>query len=191
MCLTHFWLTDTIPGRQCMASCFFLLRQFEDVLIYLNSVKVSVALHKARVISYIPVKNHSDITVLWYQYVRGRWRKTPTHWVIGVTSDDKWCFTDAVHLFRCVFSSYQWVSLPIKCQHLVCTYVWILTFLFISVLFFLQGYFYNDDTFNFNYAQAKAALGNYKEAEEVTYFSLHLPNIFFFGFPEGPVSKIK
>uniref|UniRef100_A0A7N8WRL6 Intraflagellar transport protein 56 n=1 Tax=Mastacembelus armatus TaxID=205130 RepID=A0A7N8WRL6_9TELE len=59
---------DTIPGRQCMASCFFLLRQFEDVLVYLNSVK---------------------------------------------------------------------------------------------------GYFYNDDTFNFNYAQAKAALGNYKEAEEV------------------------
>uniref|UniRef100_A0A8C5S9I0 Intraflagellar transport protein 56 n=1 Tax=Laticauda laticaudata TaxID=8630 RepID=A0A8C5S9I0_LATLA len=32
---------DTIPGRQCMASCFFLLRQFDDVLIYLNSVKVS------------------------------------------------------------------------------------------------------------------------------------------------------
>lgn len=26
-----------------MASCFFLLRQFEDVLIYLNSIKVSVA----------------------------------------------------------------------------------------------------------------------------------------------------
>ena len=30
-----------------------------------------------------------------------------------------------------------------------------------------QSYFYNDDTFNFNYAQAKAAVGNYKEAEEV------------------------
>jgi len=30
---------DTIPGRQCMASCFFLLKQFEDVSIYLNSVK--------------------------------------------------------------------------------------------------------------------------------------------------------
>ncbi|KAI4888489.1 hypothetical protein NFI96_011220 [Prochilodus magdalenae] len=59
---------DTIPGRQCMASCFFLLKQFEDVLIYLNSVK---------------------------------------------------------------------------------------------------SYFYTDDTFNFNYAQAKAALGSYKEAEEV------------------------
>lgn len=59
---------DTIPGRQCMASCFFLLRQFDDVLIYLNSVK---------------------------------------------------------------------------------------------------GYFLNDDTFNFNYAQAKAALGNYKQAEEI------------------------
>ncbi|KAF3424768.1 LOW QUALITY PROTEIN: hypothetical protein E2986_11069 [Frieseomelitta varia] len=24
---------DTIPGRQCMASCFFLYRQFEEVLI--------------------------------------------------------------------------------------------------------------------------------------------------------------
>jgi intraflagellar transport protein 56 len=32
---------DTIPGRQCMASCFFLLEQFEDVLIYLNSIKVN------------------------------------------------------------------------------------------------------------------------------------------------------
>jgi len=30
---------DTIPGRQCMASCYYLLRQFDDVLIYLNSVK--------------------------------------------------------------------------------------------------------------------------------------------------------
>ncbi|KAM6941743.1 intraflagellar transport protein 56 isoform 2-T2 [Lycodopsis pacificus] len=62
---------DTIPGRQCMASCFFLLRKFEDVLIYLNSVK---------------------------------------------------------------------------------------------------GYFYSDDTFNFNYAQAKAALGNYEEAKEMGQF---------------------
>ncbi|XP_076809034.1 intraflagellar transport protein 56-like [Clavelina lepadiformis] len=58
---------DTIPGRQCMASCFFLLKQFDDVLVYLNSVK---------------------------------------------------------------------------------------------------SYFYNDDVFNFDYAQAKAASGNYKEAEE-------------------------
>ena len=30
---------DTIPGRQCMASCFFLMKQFEDVNTYLNSVK--------------------------------------------------------------------------------------------------------------------------------------------------------
>ncbi|KAJ3367176.1 Intraflagellar transport protein 56 [Allomyces arbusculus] len=30
---------DTIAGRQCMASCFFLLRHFDDVLIYLNSIK--------------------------------------------------------------------------------------------------------------------------------------------------------
>ena len=31
---------DTIPGRQSMASLFYLLRQFDDVLIYLNSIKV-------------------------------------------------------------------------------------------------------------------------------------------------------
>ena len=30
---------DTIPGRQSMASCFFLYRQFEEVLVYLNSIK--------------------------------------------------------------------------------------------------------------------------------------------------------
>ncbi|XP_040596942.1 intraflagellar transport protein 56-like, partial [Mesocricetus auratus] len=59
---------DTIPGRQCMASCFFLLKQFDDVLIYLNSFK---------------------------------------------------------------------------------------------------SYFYNDDIFNFNYAQAKATTGNTSEGEEV------------------------
>ena len=59
---------DTIPGRQCMASCYFLLKQFDDVLIYLNSIK---------------------------------------------------------------------------------------------------SYFYNEDSFNFNFMQAKAATGNFKEAEEV------------------------
>ncbi|TPX55336.1 hypothetical protein PhCBS80983_g05388 [Powellomyces hirtus] len=59
---------DTIPGRQCMASCFFLLKQFDDVMIYLNSIK---------------------------------------------------------------------------------------------------GYFYNDDTFNYNYAQAKVATGLFEEAEEI------------------------
>jgi intraflagellar transport protein 56 len=34
---------DTIPGRQCMASCFFLLRQFDDVLVYLKSIKAYFA----------------------------------------------------------------------------------------------------------------------------------------------------
>ena len=30
----------------------------------------------------------------------------------------------------------------------------------------IQSYFYNDDTFNFNFAQASAATGNFSEAEE-------------------------
>ncbi|XP_047001924.1 intraflagellar transport protein 56 isoform X2 [Schistocerca americana] len=59
---------DTVPGRQCMASSYFLKRQFDDVLVYLNSIR---------------------------------------------------------------------------------------------------SFFYNDDSFNFNYAQAKAATGSYKEAEEI------------------------
>jgi intraflagellar transport protein 56 len=29
---------DTIPGRQCMASCFYLLHQFDDVIMFLNSI---------------------------------------------------------------------------------------------------------------------------------------------------------
>ena len=30
---------DTIPGRQCMASTFFILKQFDDVLVYLKSIR--------------------------------------------------------------------------------------------------------------------------------------------------------
>jgi len=30
---------DTIPGRQAMASCLFLLKHFEEVLVYLRSIK--------------------------------------------------------------------------------------------------------------------------------------------------------
>lgn len=88
---------DTIPGRQCMASCFFLLRQFEDVLIYLNSIKVN-APNKASSICSIGTGGPRLIT---------------------------------------------------------------------GTFLLLQSYFYNDDAFNFNYAQAKAALGSYQEAEEV------------------------
>lgn len=31
----------------------------------------------------------------------------------------------------------------------------------------VKSYFFNDDVFNFNYAQAKATTGNFQEAEEV------------------------
>jgi intraflagellar transport protein 56 len=70
---------DTIPGRQAMASSFFLYGQFEEVLVYLNSIR---------------------------------------------------------------------------------------------------SFFINDDTFNFNYAQAKVATGYYKEAEELLMqiHSMHIRN---------------
>ena len=44
-------------------------------------------------------------------------------------------------------------------------------YVFMQNCAFLQSYFYNDDMFNFNYAQAKAAVGSYKEAEEVKIIS--------------------
>ncbi len=56
MCDNEIWclvILDTIPGRQSMAACFFLLKQFDDVLIYLNSVKV-----------YLYLLNHSQYTLL-------------------------------------------------------------------------------------------------------------------------------
>jgi intraflagellar transport protein 56 len=34
---------DTIPGRQCMASCFFLMKQFDDVMVYLKSIRTYFA----------------------------------------------------------------------------------------------------------------------------------------------------
>lgn len=30
---------DTIPGRQCMASCFYLLEQFDDAVMFLTSIQ--------------------------------------------------------------------------------------------------------------------------------------------------------
>lgn len=80
--------TDTIPGRQCMASFFYLRGEFENVMVYLSSIKV-------------------------------------------------------------------------KFSH---THTYILPFTLCALL---QGFFFNDDNFNFNYAQAKAALGHFIEAEEV------------------------
>lgn len=40
----------------------------------------------------------------------------------------------------------------------------------------IRSYFVNDDTFNYNYAQAKAATGYYKEAEEL-FLQINDPDI--------------
>ena len=45
------------------------------------------------------------------------------------------------------------------------------TAVLMGVVYVFQSYFYNDDLFNFNYAQAKAAVGNFKEAEEVLFYA--------------------
>lgn len=95
-----------------MASCFFLLRQFEDVLIYLNSIKVNFA-NKVQIMCF-----SSAYTGICHVHIGSK------RLLKGSTEER-------------------------------------------SRAFYLQNYFYNDDAFNFNYAQAKAALGSYQEAEEV------------------------
>lgn len=108
-----FW-TDTIPGRQCMSSCFFLLKQFEDVLIYLNSIKASI--------NIVCIMKMVQCILIAIKVLRKNWLLN--------------------------------VRVP------VCN-------VFMAMSICLQSYFYNDDSFNFNYAQAKAAVGNFKESEEV------------------------
>lgn len=100
-------------------------------------------------------------TVLWNHLER---KQRLPHTVL--TLNDKWCFTDAVQLFNCV-------SVCVSPSFITLSKHFISTLIFFCVgitVLISQGYFYNDDTFNFNYAQAKAALGNYKEAEEVNCF---------------------
>lgn len=44
---------DTIPGRQAMASCFFLLKQFDDVLVFL-----SVSAYALSCVPTVCMRNH-------------------------------------------------------------------------------------------------------------------------------------
>lgn len=55
---------DTIPGRQCMAMCFFLLKQFDDVLIYLKSIKVCFFLPRFPVWVVLGMFGHENISLL-------------------------------------------------------------------------------------------------------------------------------
>jgi intraflagellar transport protein 56 len=47
-----------VPGRQCMASCFFLLRQFKDVNVYLSSIKPYIFNDNVRVLSLLLRREH-------------------------------------------------------------------------------------------------------------------------------------
>jgi hypothetical protein len=49
---------DTIPGRQSMAACYFLHKRFDDVLVYLSSIKV-------RLFSYSQTPKKNDFILLF------------------------------------------------------------------------------------------------------------------------------
>lgn len=48
---------DTIPGRQSMASAFFLYGQFEEVLVYLNSIRSYFVNDNTFTYNYAQVRN--------------------------------------------------------------------------------------------------------------------------------------
>ena len=67
-CAAH-WIADTIPGRQCMASCFVVLKQVPDAMVYLNSIKVAEWSEMMSHLFYLITFHVSDwITILshWY-----------------------------------------------------------------------------------------------------------------------------
>ena len=71
--LLYVFFADTIPGRQCMASCFFLLTQFEDALVYLNSIKVRLFLHPlphAKILRWSKFKRFADDSLILAQIMR-------------------------------------------------------------------------------------------------------------------------
>lgn len=55
---------DTIPGRQCMASAFFLYGQFEEVLVYLNSIRSFFVNDDVFNYNYAQVCKHAQIVVI-------------------------------------------------------------------------------------------------------------------------------
>lgn len=62
---------DTIPGRQCMASCFFLLRQFDDVLTYLNSIK-----------AYFQTDDDFNWNIATANSAAGNWKEAEEHFMM-------------------------------------------------------------------------------------------------------------
>lgn len=95
--------------------------------------------------------------------------------VRGLTADKMWRAADrsTAFPFPSVWDWFWSFNLPEDTLKFSCVFEMPPFDLFIQAKKWLfppnswQAYFYNDDTFNFNYAQAKAALGNYEEAEEV------------------------
>jgi intraflagellar transport protein 56 len=130
---------DTIPGRQCMASCFFLLKQFEDVLIYLKSIKSyfsSGGLTSGRLrLPGTPVAR-SEAYMSWAE-----------------VSSRRSCVLSACAV---LFSSFLSCPLP----DLPCTLTCVASFLL------PRPRTLPDDDFNWNYGLAKASVGEFAEAEE-------------------------
>ena len=54
---------DTIPGRQCMAACFFILKQFDDVLVYLKSIRPYFINEDDFKVEHLPFGNYGSTLV--------------------------------------------------------------------------------------------------------------------------------
>lgn len=54
---------DTIPGRQAMASCFFMLQQYEDVLVFLSVSTRAVCMRKACMVAFAAWASQAPKTI--------------------------------------------------------------------------------------------------------------------------------
>lgn len=125
---------DTIPGRQCMASCFFLLKQFDDVLLYLNSIK-----------SYF----YNDDTFN-FNYAQVRLSNILCLCMLA----------DTLKLYEVLV--YHFMSSLCVCYISPSTFQ--VNFIYIFCMYILNIILHH---FLYFPRQAKAAIGDYKEAEEV------------------------
>ncbi|XP_063240941.1 intraflagellar transport protein 56 isoform X5 [Bacillus rossius redtenbacheri] len=81
---------DTIPGRQCMASCLFLQRQFEDVLVYLGSIR-----------SFFSGDDAFNFNYAQAQAAKGNFREAEEAFLLVQSDKLRADYTYISHLARC------------------------------------------------------------------------------------------
>uniref|UniRef100_A0A8D9E4S6 Intraflagellar transport protein 56 n=1 Tax=Cacopsylla melanoneura TaxID=428564 RepID=A0A8D9E4S6_9HEMI len=81
---------DTVPGRQCMASSFFLQRSFKDVVLYLSSIK-----------SYYTSDDSFNFNFAQAKCALGQYKEAEEMFLLVKSEDLKNDFVYVSHLTKC------------------------------------------------------------------------------------------